>query len=661
MFVFFRFLMQNEGAIQNGLICDIYKAICLEMCMWNFNFAVPGFMILIILLIYYFSRQQLSVRVNKTFLWLLVCDSFVIMLDMLSSSADTSYSSFASWLLYLLNLLFFVAFLVRAFLFFLFLTDILEMNLYARPQRLFKWGLVFFLCELITFASPVFHTVFYIDGTGYHSGPFYNIIYVCFFYYIFCSLFLLYQNRKRVTRAELISAAAYNLILLIGLVVRFLMPTYLVMNTFCLMALIVIYLSFQNPDFYSSDRGPAFNSKAFRAVIQEQSGVGEYKVLCFVIRSYSDQREIYGYKQMDEGITLISSYLVSVCREQEVFYLRNGCFGIVGQGTMDRDALREKIYRRFQEPWRAVGADLFLNISFVQFSERSAADGTDTLINRLLSAFDQAGRKAASAGGLIDLDEIHEVNQEVDIKRALEHALDHDEVEIFLQPLIECSSGTIKAAEVLARIRNEQGAIIPPGAFIPIAEQNGQINRLGAQVFEKACRFIRDGNLERTRMEWLNVNLSPIQCMKKDLSSEFDEILRRYQVDACQIHLEITEASMIDLSILQKQIQKLREDGFEFALDDYGTGYSNLTRVKHYPFINIKLDMEVVWDYFRERDVLLPALIQAFKQLHFSITAEGIETKEMAEVMQNIGCDYLQGFYFSKPLSIPEFIAAYQK
>ena len=249
----------------------------------------------------------------------------------------------------------------------------------------------------------------------------------------------------------------------------------------------------------------------------------------------------------------------------------------------------------------------------------------------------------------------------MDVKRALEHAIETDQVEIYLQPLIESVSGSMIGAEVLARITNEEGRVLSPALFIPIAEQNGQINRLGAQVFEKACRFISEGNLDKTGLSWLNVNLSPIQCMKKDISSEFSEILNKYKVRADQIHLEITEASMIDLSLLQKQITTLKTNGFQFALDDYGSGYSNLTRVKHYPFINIKLDMEVVWDYFREKDVLLPAIVQAFKQLHLSITAEGIETKEMAEAMKDIGCDFLQGYYFSKPLPIPEFVEKYGK
>ena len=136
-------------------------------------------------------------------------------------------------------------------------------------------------------------------------------------------------------------------------------------------------------------------------------------------------------------------------------------------------------------------------------------------------------------------------------------------------------------------------------------------------------------------------------------------ILQEYRVSPELIHLEITEESMINYTKQERQIERLLNYGFQFALDDYGSGFSNLHQVKKFAFSNIKLDMKIVWDYVRDRDSLLPSLVQSFKQMGFSITAEGIETKEMAEAMAAIGVDYLQGFYYSRPLIVKEFIDRY--
>ena len=160
-------------------------------------------------------------------------------------------------------------------------------------------------------------------------------------------------------------------------------------------------------------------------------------------------------------------------------------------------------------------------------------------------------------------------------------------------------------------------------------------------------------------IRWINVNLSPIQCMHSHLPGIVISILQEYHVSPELIHLEITEESMINYTKQERQIERLLNYGFQFALDDYGSGFSNLHQVKKFAFSNIKLDMKIVWDYVRDRDSLLPSLVQSFKQMGFSITAEGIETKEMAEAMAAIGVDYLQGFYYSRPLIVKEFIDRY--
>ena len=627
--------------------------------MWNFSFVIPSFMILLILLGYFFYRPKLSIRINDTFVSLLITDFLVVLFDMLSSAADNHYERFSITCLSVLNLLYFVFFLGRIFCFFLFLSDVLKMKLFRSPRRLAAYGSVFIAAELLTLASPFSGTVFFIDSAGYHRGPFYHILYVTFIFYILLSLVLIKRRGAQLKNEERIVAVLYNVILLAGNVIRFLFPTYLIMNTFSVMAIIMIYLTFMNPDFYRSDRGHAFNDRAFRRVLDEMYGSKPFRVLCIGLRGYSDAHEIYGAHQMDVGISLIANYLARTFRDTEVFYLRNGRFALLGDETMDWDYIRSSIDRRFQKPWRAEETDLFLNVLFVRGSDRSAWTDADTMLRRLLSAFREAEGNMSEAGGLTDLDEIVDIDRHVDLKRTLERAVEENRVEIFLQPIIHTGTGRMVGAEVLARIRGEDGQPVSPNLFIPIAEQNGQINKLGRQVFEKTCAFICDGNLERTGLEWLNVNLSVIQCMKKDLAVEFCGIMEAFGVRPEMLHFEVTEAAVIDMQLLDRQITALREAGFKLALDDYGSGYSNLTRVKHYPFSNIKFDMEVIWDYFRDRDVLLPSIVSAFKQLNLSVTAEGIETAEMAEEMKRIGFDFLQGYYYSQPIPADEFVRKY--
>lgn len=629
--------------------------------MWNYNYVLPSLLVLVIILFYYFSRPRLPLRLNKTFLGILLLDIFTIITDYLSSRACERYAELSVATVNVLNMAFFICFLTRIYWFYLFSVDALKIY-YAKP----RWkgvvsGVPILFAEAVALSSFFSGAVFTVDAAGYHRGPWYFLLPACSFLYIFQAFVLIIRNRKRLSPFEIGSLMGYNTILAIGNLVRILMPKYLIMNTFCLLAILVIYLSFENPDLYTSDRGTAFNMRAFQDKLNEIGQKKPYRILGMVLRDYNDERGIYGGAQMDQGIALISQYLYKQYPECLVFYLRSGCFTLLGPENLDCGRIRGEIEERFEKPWKASDADLYLTPAFVEVGAEVSKESVDRVVNTLLIALDSAGKADESHAGQEHSDIIQAIDQQMEIKRSLEHALETDGVEVFLQPLYDVKNKRIIAAEALARIRDMNGKLIPPNLFIPIAEKNGHINLLGEQVFRKTCRFIRDHVIEDLGLAWVNVNLSPIQCMRSDLPQRFSAILREYGVPADMIHLEITEASIIDYSLLQKQVMSLRKEGFQFALDDYGSGYSNLTRVKHYPFINVKLDMEVVWDYFRERDTLLPTLVQAFRQMDVTITAEGIETAEMAEALAAIGCDYLQGYYYSRPIPMDDFVAKYGK
>ena len=629
--------------------------------MWNYNYMIPSLMVLAIFLAYYFSMPHLSVRRDRTFLWILGMEGLIMVSDILSSKADEQFQRFSPGLLYVLNLVFFVLFLARAYLFYRFTLDLLRLKREKVPVRACLCDVVFGISELIALSSIWTGAVFFIDGEGYHKGPLYNVLYVCFFFYICLSVLMIVIHGYRLNRFAFISALGYHVILFIGNIVRILMPRYLVMHTFCLLAIIVIYLSFENPDLYLEDRGRVFNQRAFRETLDELVGTSSYRMLSFVIRNYNDSRGIYGGNQMDRGLVMISQYLKETFPAQTIFYLRSGRFVLLGSDHMDWDEIRGKIYERFQSTWEADNAELDLNVNFVEIEPDETMNTVDHVLSDLYLALEKAGQMEGDKDSLINPDSIREIERQVDVKRSLEKALERKEVEVFLQPLVDAKTGKIVSAEALARIRDAGGNLIMPGSFIPIAEKNGRIILMGEQVFEKTCQFIRDHDLDALGISWINVNLSPIQCMRKDLSDRFSEILEEYGVDADKIHLEITEESMVDFALLLKQIQTLEGHGFRFVLDDYGSGYSNLTIVKRCPFINIKLDMELVWDYFKAKDVLLPTIIDTFRQMNFSVTAEGIETEEMAEAMREMGCDFLQGYYFSKPMPMDEFVQKLSK
>ncbi len=624
--------------------------------MYQFGFAIPSLFIIIIILMFYFSLPRLSVRKNYFFLMLLIIEASVISLDILSSYTDNTYQNFPTFLINILNAAYFVAFFSRGSSFFLFTASCCRVAKAKNIHRFMLLNIPLIISCILAITSPWTGLIFSITEEGYVSGPMYNILYVEFGYFLFLSfatLFLYGKNIKR--KRHLYSVFFANTTLLTGIILRKMMPHLLLMDTFCLISILIVYLAMENPEFYLEARGSVFNATAFRDYIDENNGRLHHGILGVIVKNYHEMRDIYGGRQIDEGVILISNYLTQTFKDVNTFYYRKGRFILLGSPDMDYEKISRTIRERFDLPWIEDNLELYLDVGMTYFNPGSRVQSADALLNFLIISFDKVEKDPGRSVMVLSDEDMQDNEGANVIKRLLETAVDSDAVEVFLQPLIDAGNGVVRGAEALCRIRDEEGRLLPPASFIHIAEANGRINQLGEQVFEKTCKFIKEYDMDALGLEWINVNLSPVQFMKTDLAERYDAIVKKYGVDPKMIHLEITEESMIDENFLYRQISNMQRKGFEFVLDDYGTGYSNLTRLKKCSFINVKLDMSVVWDYYKDPDEILPSMIQAFKHMNFEITSEGIEDERMARMMSSIGCDFLQGYYYSRPLPMNEF------
>lgn len=622
----------------------------------NYSFIVPSMLVLLVIMGYYFFRPRLPIRLNRAFLAILVIDIFTELFECISYRLNETWSLHDPLLLWIINILFFVFGFIRAYMFFVFTVSVLDAKTLLRSRLHVLAPIAYVPCVLIALTTPLTRWLFWVDS-GFHEGPLYWILYGCDCCYPLFAAIAVLRHWHEISKHEIISLLSLQAILILGNLVRFLLPTYVIMNTFCLIAITIIFISFLNPDLFLSERGYVYNLPAFHALLAEYWRKHRpCRVLGFTIQNYNEHREIFGGKQMDAALAGINKWLAENHPEMTCFYLRGGNYAIVGHNHPDLTWVRSTVAKRFTEPWKTSAGELRLSVAFVEADMEVLNCPSDKLVNTLMISLDELNQTSEPDTSRSLSDSIEEINRKLDIRRCLERALDNDDLEVFLQPLIDCRTGKRIAAEALVRLRDDQGKLIRPDLFISMAEQEGYIVRLGEQVLEKVCRFIRDNDMKALGVRWINVNLSPVQFMSRDIPGRFAEILERNGVSEEMIHLEITEQSMIDFSLLHDQITGLHENGFEFSLDDYGSGYSNLSRVRQYPFTNIKIDMDVVRNYCRDKDVLLPALIQGFKKMNLSITAEGIETEEMAGAMKEIACDYLQGYYFSRPVPMSEFL-----
>ena len=238
-------------------------------------------------------------------------------------------------------------------------------------------------------------------------------------------------------------------------------------------------------------------------------------------------------------------------------------------------------------------------------------------------------------------------------------AMKDDRVEVFYQPIYSVKDKAFTSAEALVRIRDKQGELIPPGKFIEVAEKRGLIIQLGEIVFRKVCEFIKEHDLKEYGLKYIEVNLSMVQCGYENLADDFIQIMQETKVDPTAIILEITEsASLREKSILLENMKKLKAIGVRFALDDFGTGQSNLNYIVEMPIDVVKFDSTMINAYFENGTAtyVMDAAMNMIQGMDLAIVSEGIEEKEQYAKMKQLGIDYIQGYYFSKPVETEKFI-----
>ena len=226
--------------------------------MWNYNFIIPSIMILLVFLVYYVLRPKLPVHSNSTFVILLLIDLATVYFDYTASVADESFTEHSQATLYALNLGYFVFFIARAAWFAFFTMDVLDQ--YTTVNRSIRklTALVLAAAELVTLSSPVTGAVFSIDGSGYHSGYLYNAaVYYSFTFFLLLSFVLVIKKSDKLPRIECWSLLAYQMVLMAGIIFRYLNPHVLIMDLICLVAIIILFLTFENPDKLRTGSGDA--------------------------------------------------------------------------------------------------------------------------------------------------------------------------------------------------------------------------------------------------------------------------------------------------------------------------------------------------------------------------------------------------------------------
>lgn len=239
----------------------------------------------------------------------------------------------------------------------------------------------------------------------------------------------------------------------------------------------------------------------------------------------------------------------------------------------------------------------------------------------------------------------------------IERALANHGFHVYYQPIYSIEKKRFVSAEALLRLIDEKEGFISPEIFIPAAEKSGAIHKIGDYVLTEVFQFIASSEYKKLGLEYIEINLSVSQCMHHGLADSILESMSRYGVSSNQVNLEITEsAASYDQSVMSENLEQLSAAGLTFSLDDYGTGYSNMYRIAALPLKIVKLDKTFVNNQNSKMWTILQNTVRMIKELNMEIVVEGIETEEMVKKFSDLKCDFIQGYFFSKPIPQREFV-----
>jgi diguanylate cyclase (GGDEF)-like protein len=311
-----------------------------------------------------------------------------------------------------------------------------------------------------------------------------------------------------------------------------------------------------------------------------------------------------------------------------------------------------------ESPFRVEGYELFpggsIGIAFAGAGER-----WEDVLRRADNALHEAKRAGGGCFAKSSAELIAAEERKMALESKLRRALDREEFELAYQPLVDGRSGAIVGCEALLRWNSDAGPV-SPAEFIPLAEQTGEIRKIGRWVLEEACRqqvaWTRGGAGDVK----ISVNVSPLQLRAEDYLAGLGEVIASTGIDPARLELEMTESALIDGDdSTLRVLEAIRALGVELVLDDFGTGYSSLSYLQRYPFATIKVDRSFVARMHEdEHDARIVASITSLaRSLKMRVVAEGVEESAQVEQLLWLECDLLQGYYFSRPVPASAFAA----
>ncbi len=626
-----------------------------------YHYDLAAILICIIVGGLFFSKKHFPSQSNRLFLTIGALIVTASVFDVISVYTLAHIDTFPIWLNYLINGIFFFSFNCTYVVYFIYILLITERHKgrYGKVVKIFNSIILAYITFVIV-TTPWLKLIFYFEDNQYMHGPLHVTLYVIAFLMLGGCIFTILTSKRKINNMHLFTTCVIAVVSIVAIIIQFIWNELLLVNFVASLLFFMLFHSLQNPDEYLDKELDVFNLKAFLQKIINLSGKKKgFTVLAFEIEGFQFVDQFMGVESSNDLLNAVVQDCVEGLKG-DLYYLDGTRFAyIFDKNSKDVAEYADWLKWRFVSAFHVnrVAVNLTVRMCTVDFPE--VASTREETLNAISSALELA--KEENSYDVIEAtrEAIEKHQRSAIISHILKSAVRNKSFDVYFQPIYSIDDRAFSAAEALVRLRDPELGFIPPDEFIPIAEQSGLILEVGDIVFHKVCKFLCSPEAADLGLHYVEVNLSMVQCMQEDLHKHLKEIMDEYEIPYHMIDFEVTETfSTSDNRILMNNMSCLIDSGCTFAVDDYGTGFSNADYLIEFPFELVKLDKSVVWSA-TDNDKAMKVLEHTaamIKSLGLKIVAEGVETFEQALMLRSIGCDFLQGYYFSKPIPPEQYV-----
>lgn len=622
-----------------------------ESVIW---FDVCAVILVSILLVLYYRKFSAPFQKYTLFLLLL----WLNLLSAITSLGGVILPGHAPmWVLRVVNGLYFITHGAIPAALFLYVCSLTDYNL-TNLRHLAVWLLPGAINSVLAVLSVFFDVYFQLDAAGtYHRGPLIFVIYAITAYYFFVTVYTLFRSRSLISRLERRSIAIFQALMVSAIFIQLCFPALVIENFVCACCMMISQLMVQNPEKILDAPTQLLNKVGFSSLlVPPLSGGKDFQVGFMILDNYYALEKVLGFNELEQRIKTFADYLKT---NTDCLFARveNRRFCFVARGFRVGGKVDEAL--RMLKSACSQRQSKYPAPARMQFQcgilrcPRDAASFTE-----LMSLMDIAAQmpvKESSCFSRLDDEDIAGLRRYRQIDQLLQTAVEDGSLYILYQP-IYCTGGKrFCSAEALLRMHSKTLGEIPPAEFIPIAEQNGSILKLTQFVLESVCRFLQTSGIQEFGIRRVDINLSTLDCTQPDIADKILGCIRKYRLDPSLVSVELTETAFSSLpESIHKTLTELSREGVRVLIDDYGTGYSNLSRLTRFPLDIVKIDKSLIDGLpgSATARIVLDQTLAMMERLGKNVLVEGVETREQLDfLLARNDCAYIQGYYFARPMS----------